>query len=55
MEKQFFEVFPTLKLDKKIQDLFEQVRVEKVSATKKLILKWKKNSKSSFFPPILSG
>lgn len=34
MEKQFFEVFPTLKLDKKIQDLFEQVRVEKVSATK---------------------
>lgn len=34
MAKQFFEVFPTLKLDKKIQDLFEQVSVEKVSATK---------------------
>lgn len=34
MAKQFFEVFPTLKLDKKIQDLFEQVTVEKVSATK---------------------
>lgn len=34
MEKQFFEVFPTLKLDKKTQDLFEQVTVEKVSATK---------------------
>ncbi len=34
MAKQFFEVFPTLKLDKKIQDLFEQVLVEKVSATR---------------------
>ncbi len=34
MAKQFFEVFPTLKLDKKIHDLFEQVTVEKVSATK---------------------
>ncbi|MDE7286147.1 MAG: PolC-type DNA polymerase III, partial [Lachnospiraceae bacterium] len=34
MAKQFFEVFPTLKLDKKVQDLFEQVTVEKVSATK---------------------
>ena len=35
MAKQFFDVFPTLKLDKKIQDLFEQVMVEKVSATKR--------------------
>jgi len=34
MAKQFFEVFPALKLDKKIQDLFEQVAVERVSATK---------------------
>ena len=34
MAKQFFEVFPNLKLDKKNQDLFEQVTVEKVSATK---------------------
>ncbi len=34
MAKQFFEVFPALQLDKKIQDLFEQVAVEKVSATK---------------------
>ena len=34
MAKQFFEVFPTLKLDKKVQELFEQVTVEKVSATK---------------------
>ncbi len=34
MAKQFFEVFPSLKLDKKNQDLFEQVTVEKVSATK---------------------
>ena len=34
MAKQFFEVFPALKLDQKIQDLFEQVTVEKVSATK---------------------
>lgn len=34
MAKQFFDVFPTLKLDKKKKDLFEQVMVEKVSATK---------------------
>ena len=34
MAKQFFEVFPALKLDKKIQDLFNEVIVEKVSATK---------------------
>ena len=34
MAKQFFEVFPKLNLDKKVQDLFEQVTVEKVSATK---------------------
>ncbi len=35
MAKQFFEVFPTLKLDGKIKDMFEQVIVEKVSATKR--------------------
>lgn len=34
MAKLFFEVFPNLKLDKKNQDLFEQVIVEKISATK---------------------
>ena len=34
MAKLFFEVFPNLKLDKKNQDLFEQVTIEKVSATK---------------------
>ncbi|MCI8614308.1 MAG: PolC-type DNA polymerase III [Lachnospiraceae bacterium] len=34
MAKQFFEVFPKLNLDKTVQDLFEQVTVEKVSATK---------------------
>ena len=34
MSKQFFEVFPNLKLDKKTHDLFEQVAVLKVSATK---------------------
>ena len=34
MAKQFFEVFRALKLEQKIQDLFEQVKVEKVSATK---------------------
>ncbi|MDE6202717.1 MAG: PHP domain-containing protein, partial [Lachnospiraceae bacterium] len=34
MAKHFFDVFPTLKLDKKMQNLFEQVLVEKVSATK---------------------
>ncbi len=34
MAKKFFDVFPALKLEKKIQDLFEQVLVEKVSATK---------------------
>ncbi|MDO4302908.1 MAG: PolC-type DNA polymerase III [Bacillota bacterium] len=35
MAKQFFDVFPTLKLDGKIKDMFEQVMVEKVSATKR--------------------
>lgn len=35
MAKRFFEVFPTLKLNKSNQDLFEQVTVEKVSATKR--------------------
>ncbi|MBQ6806173.1 MAG: PolC-type DNA polymerase III [Lachnospiraceae bacterium] len=35
MSKKFFDVFPTLKLDTGIGDLFEQVMVEKVSATKR--------------------
>jgi len=35
MAKRFFDVFPTLKLDVKIKDIFEQVMVEKVSATKR--------------------
>lgn len=35
MAKQFFEVFPSLKLDQKNRDLFEQVSIEKVSATKR--------------------
>ncbi|MDE7250260.1 MAG: PolC-type DNA polymerase III, partial [Lachnospiraceae bacterium] len=35
MAKKFFEVFPTLKLDAKMKDLFEQVMVEKVSATRR--------------------
>ena len=34
MGKQFFDVFPSLKLDKKSQDLFERAMVEKVSATR---------------------
>ena len=35
MSKQFFDVFPTLKLDTGLKDLFEQVTVEKVTATKR--------------------
>ena len=35
MSKKFFEVFPTLKLNSGMQDLFEQVMVERVSATKR--------------------
>ena len=35
MAKQFFEVFPSLKLETKVRDMFEQVMVEKVSATKR--------------------
>ncbi len=35
MAKPFFEVFPTLKLDKECKELFEQVTVEKVTATKR--------------------
>ena len=35
MAKKFFDVFPTLKLDSGISDLFEQVMVERVSATKR--------------------
>ena len=34
MGKQFFEVFPKLKLDQKNQDLFEQTEIEKVTTTK---------------------
>ena len=33
MSKPYFEVFPTLKLDKKLHDLMEQTTVERVSAT----------------------
>ena len=35
MGKKFFEVFPSLKLDTGLRDLYEQVTVEKVSATKR--------------------
>ena len=34
MGKQFFEVFPKLKLDQKNQDLFEQTEIEKVTTAK---------------------
>ena len=32
MGKKFFDVFPTLKLDTGLKDLYEQVTVEKVSS-----------------------
>lgn len=35
MEKKFFEAFPNLKLDGAQKDLFEQVTVEKITATKR--------------------
>ena len=35
MSKAFFEVFPTLKLDTGLHDLFENVTVEKVTSTKR--------------------
>ena len=35
MSKSFFEVFPTLKLDTGLKDLFENVAVEKVTSTKR--------------------
>ncbi len=35
MAKPFFEVFPTLKLQKQIHDLMEQTSVERISATKR--------------------
>ena len=35
MEKKFFEAFPTLKLEGMQKDLFEQVVVEKITATKR--------------------
>ena len=35
MEKKFFEAFPNLKLTGTHKDLFEQVVVEKVTATKR--------------------
>ena len=35
MGKKFFDVFPTLKLDTGLKDLYEQVIVDKVSATKR--------------------
>ncbi|MDE6318123.1 MAG: hypothetical protein K2M22_00090, partial [Lachnospiraceae bacterium] len=35
MSKAFFDVFPTLKLDTGLKDLFERVTVEKVTSTKR--------------------
>lgn len=35
MSKPFFDVFPTLKLDTSLHDLFESVAVEKVTSTKR--------------------
>ncbi len=35
MRKKFFDVFPSLQLDDKIRNLFEQVEVERISATKR--------------------
>ena len=35
MSKKFFDVFPTLKLDTGLKDLYEQVTVDKVSSTKR--------------------
>ncbi len=35
MSKAFFDVFPSLKLDKGLQDLFAQVNVDKVTSTKR--------------------
>ena len=35
MEKVFFEAFPNLKLDGMLKDLFEQVVVERITATKR--------------------
>ncbi len=35
MSKPFFDVFPTLKLDTGLKDLFEEVTVEKVTSTKR--------------------
>ena len=35
MGKKFFDVFPTLKLDTGLRDLYEQVTVDKVSSTKR--------------------
>ena len=35
MSKKFFDVFPALKLDTGIHDLFEQTMVEKVTATRR--------------------
>ncbi|MCM1145188.1 MAG: PolC-type DNA polymerase III [Blautia sp.] len=35
MSKKFFDVFPTLKLDSGLEDLYEQVMVERISATKR--------------------
>ena len=35
MEKKFFEAFPNLKLEGVHKDFFEQVAVEKITATKR--------------------
>ena len=34
MSKQFFEVFPTLQLDKKMKSLFETTQVERVTSNR---------------------
>ena len=34
MSKAFFEVFPTLELNKQLKDIMEQTQVEKVATTK---------------------
>ena len=54
MSKAFFEVFPTLKLDRPVHDIMEQASVERISTTKKKdflrIYLYSGRSKGSFFP-----
>jgi len=35
MEKKFFEAFPNLKLEGVLHDLYEQVTVERITATRR--------------------